>query len=191
MASITLGIENAVLPYIISVKKVGDNNERYISYIGTTLNFVASTEDATVDYVVSVTDNSGCIDTVGFSLNCSTELPDPSFTPQLTQPICNEDGTYQPATITLNDIQNATRYKVCYNTLSFDCGDCLVSDGLIVSTSQTIVLNTPTVPTSRFFILRVYNGDSCVFYTEVTGTIITESCVPECDLNLAFGQPTC
>lgn len=191
MASVNLAINGGTPPYVISVQKTGDTTERFLSYVGSTLSFNASTEDQTVNYLVKVSDSRGCETTSGFSINCAVSIPDPNFNATLIQPKCKSDGSYEPARLELTNITNATRWKTCYNSVSFDCDVCTATDGVITSSTQTIQLLTPTVPTSRFFIVRLYNGTGCTDYKEFSGTIITTTCNFQCNLSTTIGTPTC
>lgn len=87
MASVTLTITDGTAPYNISIKRVGDGTERFISYSGTTLNFSALTSNENITYNVIVTDNVGCSLTRSFSLNCGVVC---NMTNILGAPSCND-----------------------------------------------------------------------------------------------------
>lgn len=192
MASVTLNINDGTAPYTISIKKTGDSVERYVSYSGGTLTFNAVTVNENTNYTISVTDSNDCQTTGSFSLNCYVEPENPLFASELIQPTCLPDGTYTPARFELTTIQNVTRYKICINELDFtDCGDCTVSDGTIFGSTASIILPTPTIPTSWFVIIRGYKDSSCSSYYERTGTIITPTCEVDCNMSIVLGDPTC
>jgi len=193
MASVNLGITGGTPPYSISVKKVGEDIERFDTFNFSLLYFTADTVDQDITYNIKVTDSALCSHTATVTMNCSVEIPQPNFNAQLIQPLCQTGGGYIPAKVILTDIVNAARYKICYNSVSFDCATCTTFDGLINGSTVEIPLSTPLIPTTRFFILRVYYNNECLGYKDFTGVITTPTClveeVPEFKVDLI--QPTC
>lgn len=102
----------------------------------------------------------------------------PTFSHELTQPTCS-GTTLTPGKIRIFNPQNATRYKVCYNTSTFNCANCQTSDGLINQSGDTIInLNLPADNSQYDFIVRIYNGSSCSFYTDISTSQTWVDCQP-------------
>ena len=166
-------------PISIVVRKVGETSGNRC--IGSCNSFpVEFTEDeGNNSYYFIATDSEGCIvdsrNIVGGVGNINCAETQPSFNAVIVQPVCEDEG-YTQAILQLTDIVDGARYKICYNSLIFDCASCTDTDGVISGSSINIPLSTPVVPTSRSVLIRVYKDSTCDSFKEWFGTIITPTC---------------
>lgn len=201
MASIPLTITNGTAPYTISVKMVGDGNERFLSYSSNILGFTGDTSGSNKTYNVTVTDSEGCIKTGVFELNCSITAG-PSYEWDFLQPYCSarSGGTIVNGTLKLRNVVNGTRYKVCYGSQVFSpsCNaNCATSDGFIVGSAADITITAPAQGQSQYVTVRVFNGDGCTGYTDVTFAQYSQKCSADeisfiiMDIRIAAGTNPC
>lgn len=184
-------------PFSFVVRKVGETTGNRCTGACNSFPIEFTHDSGNHQYYFIVTDADGCVvDSRNIPngtgvVNCDVVQPD--FDYEFTQPVCLEGDVYQAGVIHLTNITNATRYKICYNTTTMDCGDCTVSTGTISGSSINITVDTPTVPTSRGVFLRVYNGADCLAYRDYFETMVTPNCVaPDApDFNAAIIQPYC
>jgi hypothetical protein len=180
MASIPLTITNGTAPYTISVKMVGDGNERFLGYSSNVLSFTADNSGDPKTYNVTVTDSLGCIKTGIIELECSVTIS-PSFQWEFLQPYCSSvtGGSIVNGTLKLKNIVNGTRYKICYGSQTFSpaCNaNCATSDGFIIGTTSDIPIIAPAQGQSQYVTVRVYNGDGCTGYTDISFGQYSQRC---------------
>lgn len=184
-------------PFSFVVRKVGETTGNRCTGSCSSFPIEFTHDSGNHQYYFIVTDADECVvDSRNIpngtgTVNC--DVVQPNFDYEFTQPVCLEGDVYQAGVIHLTNITNATRYKICYNTTTMDCGDCTVSTGTISGSSINITVDTPTVPTSRGVFLRVYNGVDCVAYRDHFETMITPNCVaPDApDFDAQILQPYC
>lgn len=122
---------DCIAPYVISVKAVGDNTERYISG-GTNGNGIITftKSNSSNSYIVTIS-NGAIIKSHNF--NCTTPTPIVS---------CNNNGTFEILSIT--NIPNTTTYAVVQNAANHSIGTVKVRNslGVVVKTFvQTFTVN--------------------------------------------------
>lgn len=199
MAVIDATISGGTAPYSIVVRKLGETTGNRCT--GDCDSFpVEFTEDTgNHQYYFIVTDSGTPVCTVDSrglnggigSVDCTVTTP--NFNAVLVQPTCLPNGQYTVPSINLTSIVNATRYKVCYNTVTMDCAACTVSDGTITGTSMSIPLTINNVPGNTGVLLRVYKDNTCVGYKEFFATIVKPVCtgVDVPDFAAQVEQPYC
>lgn len=179
MGQITANISGAALPYSVVVRKLGETTGNRCTSGCNSFPIDFTHDSGNNNYYFIVTDANDCVidsrDENGGISNINCDVTQPSFDAEIIQPIC--DGTdYEPAILRLTNIVDAASYKICYNTLTMDCAACTVRDGSISTTSLDIVLDTPTIATSRGVLFRAYTDATCDAYKEYFGTIVTPEC---------------
>lgn len=186
-------------PLSFVVRKTTENTGNRCTANCTSLPLTFTADAGNNDYYFIATDSTvpPCVvdsrNIEGGVSNVNCGVAQPSFDAVLDQPTCKEDGTYNPAVLHLTNIVGATRYKICYNTVTMDCAPCTDSDGTISGSSLDITLTTPSIPTSSGVLIRLYADSTCTVYKEWFGTIVTPSCAgtgtPEFEAEIA--QPYC
>lgn len=186
-------------PLSFVVRKTTENTGNRCTANCTSLPLTFTADPGNNDYYFIATDSTvpPCVvdsrNIEGGISNVNCDVTQPSFDAVLDQPTCKEDGTYNPAVLHLTNIVGATRYKICYNTVTMDCAPCTDSDGTISGSSLDITLTTPSIPTNSGVLIRLYADSTCTVYKEWFGTITTPSCsgtgTPEFEAELI--QPYC
>ena len=125
---------------------------------------------------VLISDKGGSVETVG---NCEPIVVPgankPTLNYSVAQPYCS-GATLSSATISLTNINNATRYKIC-NASTFNClGICTQSDGTIDSTQKNIVIPTVNNLLPDNVTIRIYNGDGCEDYLDIFVKLYNQDC---------------
>lgn len=100
----------------------------------------------------------------------------PSLKSSVLQPYCDGDNNIVNATMKLTEISSATRYKVCYDTLVFNCSDCFLSTGAIPGNQIDITLDSPAAGLNRNGVVRVFNGNACDDFTDVIFQLSSPIC---------------
>lgn len=120
-----------------------------------------------------------------FTVPTCTATPPPTLASAIVQPVCSAQngGTPLPAVVKLTNINNATRYKICYNTSTFTCtGTCSSSDGIITGSSLDIEIPAPSAGITQNNVIRVFNGSSCNYYVDIPISIRSSNCGSEITL---------
>lgn len=169
-------------PYSFVVRKEGESSGNRCSSNCNSLplDFTHDAGNNKYYFIMSDSSNPPCVldsrEITGGFTNLNCDVIQPTFNATLIQPMCNISGGYTQGRIELTGITNGARYKICYNTTTFNCADCTATDGTITSDTKTILLDTPTTPTSKGVLLRVYKDSTCDSYKEFFGTMVTPVC---------------
>lgn len=199
MAVIDATVSGGTPPYSIVVRKLGETTGNRCSVDCNEFPLEFSEDTGNHQYYFIVTDSSDPVCTIDSrslnggigSVDCTVLTPD--FSAVLVQPTCLPNGQYTVPSINLTGITNATRYKICYNTVTMDCAACTASDGTISGSSMSIPLVINNVPGNTGVLLRVYKDNTCVGYKEFFGTIVKPVCtgVDAPDFAAQLEQPYC
>lgn len=132
--------------------------------------------NATVKIYANNRDTDCCIKTQNITF---INIKNPTFQVTSTHPTCTGTGTeINPGSVTFENIQHATRYKICYDVSAFDCPNCTVSSGTInPGVPNTIEITPAPAGQARAFVIRLYNGPLCSAYADYHGNHIS----PQCD----------
>lgn len=126
---------------------------------------------------VFTTDGGCCFARQVVSFN-NIETLNPVFSHEIVQPSCSGTTLIQ-GRVRLFGVTGGTRYKICYNTTTFTCGSCMTSDGVVNGSGDTLInLTLPASNSTYDFVIRVYNGPTCSFYTDIVGTQEWMDCTP-------------
>lgn len=199
MAEINATISGGTPPYSIVVRKIGETTGNRCTS-GCNSFPVTFTEDTgNHQYYFIVTDSGTpvcTIDSRGInggigSVDCTVTTP--NFNAALVQPTCLPNGQYTTPSINLTSITDASRYKICYNTVTMDCAACTESDGVISGTSMSIPLTINNIPGNTGVLLRVYKDATCIGYKEFFATIVKPVCTgtDAPDFAAQLEQPYC
>lgn len=122
MAQFAININGGSAPYVVSVKKTGDNTERWISGGTTGSGIVTFTGDNVLaDYVVTLSKNGCTTATALFSMNCGTPVPTvPTPVPTVScdivitniNVVCNSDTTSTVTVIANSPSGRTLRYGI-------------------------------------------------------------------------------
>lgn len=168
--SFDIAIGGATYPIDISIKKVGDPTERFLGKYNDTIYYLDPLT-GTSNFEINITDANGCTTSYPFVTQCS--LQNPSWlTWGQSGNICNNNirGDWY---VILSGLQNARRYKICYDSSTFSCGgSCSDSDGVIDSNSNgNANIKIDQTISSRVVTIRIYTNDGCTYYSDLTVTI--------------------
>lgn len=168
MASIDVAIGGGSRPFSYSIKKIGDNTERFQGRVNDTL-FFSHGNTGTEYYELKVVDTAGCEAVYSFSMNCSSEVLRPSWlTVSQEGGVCDSNGNRSSWNVVLGGIKNSIRYKICYDA-TYSCGgDCTVPDGVIDASANTAYIPVLLTSFARKATIRVYSDSTCTYYTDVT-----------------------
>lgn len=168
MASIDVAIGGGTRNFSYSIKKIGDNTERFQGVSNDTL-FFEHDNTGSEYYELKVIDITGCETTYSFTMNCTVESVSPSWlTVSQDGGVCKSDGTRTEWNIILGGIKNALRYKICYDSETFSCGgDCTQSDGYIDVSMNTAHIPVVLTSLERWVTIRVYADTSCSYYSDL------------------------
>lgn len=199
MAIIDATITGGTPPYSIVVRKIGETTGNRCTADCDEFPLEFTEDSGNHQYYFIATDSSdpACIidsrsinGGIG-SVDCTVTTP--NFNAVLVQPICLPNGEYTVPSINLSSITNASRYKICYNTVTMNCAACTVSDGTISGSSMSIPLTIDNIPGNVGVLLRVYKDATCIGYKEFFATIVKPVCtgtdVP--DFAAQLEQPYC
>lgn len=172
---VLISMSNYAEPVTFSVKLFGDTVERFLERAGNLLS-VSVLYGAPRTYVITATDANGCTDETTFELECIQ----PTYNVDVINQSCSGE-TEVVGSIRLFDVQNGTRYKICYDSTACFT-NCSVSDGVINLSGDTIIPLTIAAPsTARYVTIRVYNGSGCDLYRDYTvGPLYAEDCEESC-----------
>jgi len=176
MATIPATLINAPSPFILSVKIAGDNTERFQSYSGGLITFSELSGSAPQDYIVTLT-KDGCTTAQSFNFACNSTVPNPFFTIGITaQPVCT-NNVLTNATVQINDIENATGYKIVVNGNFLNGNSCTPLDGTWSGSTGIASLPHPPSGQSRNYTIRAFNGTDCTVWWDQNITITSPACV--------------
>ncbi len=100
-------------------------------------------------------------------------------------PTCSGAQLLGNFSITLNNVQNADRYRYCYQP-TFSCNNtCETPDGNLVVGTNIISLPAPQQGQSVNITIRIYNGTNCNSYLDIPVTLSSPNCQSLCSLNLS------
>lgn len=139
---------------------------------------------ATTTFTIRVYKDATCVSYKDFFGSFTTpicnSLEIPSYTTKFYQAYCSSGtgGTLQNASLNLTNIQNATRYKTCYNSTNFSSCDstCAISDGIITGNSVTIPIIPPSQGVTQPVLVRIFNGNSCDVYNDILLNVSSPNC---------------
>jgi len=112
---------------------------------------------------------------------CGDPLNDPDFQYTLIQPYCSQANGGVPvnAVLKLTNLTNATRYKICYDSTTFNSiceSSCSSSDGIITGSSIDIPIVPFAVAGTRNVTVRIFNGSGCSAKKDVSFSIVSSDC---------------
>lgn len=181
MAEIQANISGGTPPYSIVVRKIGESTGNRCTGGCNSFPVSFNEDNGNNEYYFIATDSSSPVCIVdsrvinGGVSNVNCDVVQPSFDALLIQPTCSVSG-YNNGVLQLTNIVGATRYKICYNTVSMSCAACTASDGVISGSSLNINLTTPNFPTNTGVLIRLYADSTCDSYKEWFGTMVTPTC---------------
>ncbi len=117
------------------------------------------------------TDLDCCIERFPISF---VNLKNPTFNAASAQPTC-VNNVIVNGSVTLSNVVAGSRWKICYNP-TFNCANCGTSDGQIVNGGAVIPVVAPAAGQNKQFVIRVYNGPSCISYKDYVGSHTAPSC---------------
>lgn len=168
--SFDIAIGGAAYPIDISIKKVGDPTERFIAKYNDTIYYLDPLTGNS-SFEITIEDANGCTTTYPFTTTCA--LVNPSWlTWGQSGNVCN-NGVRGDWYVILAGLQNATRYRICYDSATFSCGgSCSDSDGVIdINSSNDANIKIDQISTPRTVTIRVYTNSGCTYYSDLTVTI--------------------
>jgi hypothetical protein len=180
-------------PFGIVVRKIGEESGNRCTANCNSFPLEFTADPGTHEYYFIVTDALGCVtdsrNIVGGVSNVNCDVVQPEFTYIYNPPVCIS-GNYSTASVALNNITNAVRYKVWY---SEDFTGCETSTGFLNSSSAVINLITPNTPsTTKPFWIRVYKDATCNVYKVISGVMQTSGpCTPQCTMSFTLTNPIC
>lgn len=180
MGVLSATVGGAALPYSVVVRKLGETTGNRCTSGCNSFPITFTHDSGDNSYYFIITDSNNCVidsrvESGGIS-NINCDVTQPSFDAELVQPVCIGGLDYSDAILQLTNIVDGHSYKICYNSLTMDCATCTTRDGLISGDSIDITLDTPTTPTSRGVLIRVYKDATCASYKDYFTTIITPIC---------------